>query len=63
MNTKDTIDFVSYRKRPEIRRRVIERRFDKLYKEDPELKEVHTRLLEAFFDDPEVDEYCEKNGI
>ncbi|AOU98271.1 hypothetical protein BI364_10135 [Acidihalobacter yilgarnensis] len=63
MNTEDTIDFVSYRKRPEVRNRVLTRRHERLRKEKPDLAEKHHRLLEAIFEDPEVQKVCEENDI
>ncbi|OBS08958.1 hypothetical protein [Acidihalobacter prosperus] len=63
MNTENTIDFVSYRKRPEVRSRVLTRRHEQLRKENPELAEKHDRLLEAIFEDPEVQTFCEENDI
>ncbi|APZ42607.1 hypothetical protein [Acidihalobacter ferrooxydans] len=63
MNTEKTIDFSSYRKRPEVRGRVLARRHERTRKENPERAKKHRMLLEALFEDPQVQALCEQHGI
>lgn len=60
---KEPIDFLNYRQRPEVKARLRQRRRDRNAQEIENWEEIEEKLLDAIFSDPEVSEYCEKNGI